>query len=273
MDIPRPRTSKRNRRKAAGAGWLALSGASFSGEEGRQWRRLASVAGFLVLVALIGYGLVFAIDRPVRTVEVAGRFQRVTPTQVEEAVTRVLKAGTADTGILSADLAEVRQSVERLTWVERARVVRSWPSGLRVEIDEQVPAARWGEAGLLNTHGKLFVRDAQHLPPELPLLNGPEGSEWQVAQLYMSTQGQLIEAGTRLTALTLDARGALQLKLANGIQVRFGRRQVEERLDCFIRTALPYLAGRAAEVNYVDMRYSNGFAIGWKGDRKATDNA
>ena len=28
------------------------------------------------------------------------------------------------------------------------------------------------------------------------------------------------------------------------------------------------MAGRAAEIRYVDMRYSNGFSIGWRPDRK-----
>lgn len=252
MELPLLR--KRNRRKAAAA----------AAAEGRvKWRRLALVVGCFVAAAAVTYGVVCAIDRPVRKVDVAGRFQRVTPAQVEQAVTAVLKTGSARAGILSVNLEEVRRSVEALDWVDTARVERRWPYALRVEIAEQVPAARWGESGLLNTHGQLFIRDARHVPPELPLLNGPEGSEWQVAQLYMSTQGQLIEAGTRLTALTLDARGSLQLKLANGIEVRIGRRQIEERLDCFIRSALPIVTGRAGEVNYVDMRYSNGFAVSW----------
>jgi cell division protein FtsQ len=68
----------------------------------------------------------------------------------------------------------------------------------------------------------------------------------------------------RLAALDLDARGAWQLELANGVSVRLGRRQVDERLDRFIQTALPVVGGRASEISYIDMRYSNGFAIGWK---------
>ncbi len=257
MDLTAVR--KRNRRRTGSrpaAGLLTDPQAS--------WRRALPVAGFLVLAALLGYALMFVFDRPVQQVDVAGRFQRVTPAQVEQAVTAVLRGGSGRAGFLSASLSEVRRSVEALTWVDRARVERIWPDGLRVEIAEQLPAARWGESGLLNTRGELFVRETRHLPPELPHLNGPEGSEWRVAQLYLGTQGQLVEAGMRLAALELDARGALTLTLTNGIEVRFGRRQVEQRLDCFVRTALPVLSARAAEVSYVDMRYSNGFAIGWK---------
>ena len=129
---------------------------------------------------------------------------------------------------------------------------------------EHVPAARWGERGLLNTRGELFTGDARHMPPELPQLSGPEGKQSLVARRYLATQGRLIEAGMRLTALRLDARGAWEIDLNNGVTVRLGRRQVDERFETFMKTAVKLIAQRGAEISYVDMRYTNGFAIGWR---------
>src|SRR5258708_6607593 len=128
---------------------------------------------------------------------------------------------------------------------------------------EQTAAARWGESGLLNTRGELFVRSATHVPTELPHLSGPEGTETQVAQRYLSAQGRMLEAGMRIAALRLDERGAWEMDLDSGVTVRLGRREVDERLDRFIRTASQVIAHRLNDITYVDMRYSNGFAIGW----------
>ncbi len=64
---------------------------------------------------------------------------------------------------------------ETIPWVDRAGVARSWPRALRVQVVEQKPVARWGEGGLLNTRGEVFVQDAQHIPAELPELVGPAG--------------------------------------------------------------------------------------------------
>ena len=241
---------RRNRRKLARPQWRLPR---------LNWRRIVTVLAFFAFAGCVAYGMILALDQPIRIVSIEGRFQRVSPVQIEQAVT-----GGLDQGFMSVDLEAVRRRVEQLPWVDRARVQRRWPHGLRVEVTEQVAAARWGESGLLNTRGELFMKDARHLPPELPRLTGPEGAEWQVAQRYLSAQGRLIEAGMRLTALALDARGAWQLELANGVSVRLGRRQVDERLDRFIQTALPVMSGRADEISYVDMRYSNGFAIGWR---------
>jgi len=223
------------------------------------WRRIGTALAVFLLATVGGYGVVLALDQPIRIVSVEGRFQRVSPVQVEQAVTGGLQAG-----FMTVDLDAVRAQVEALPWVDHARVNRRWPNGLRVEVTEQVAAARWNENGLLNTRGELFIRDARHVPPELPRLSGPEGSEWQVAQRYLSAQGRLIEAGMRMTALRLDARGAWELELANGVAVRLGRREVEQRLDRLIDTALPVMTARARDIAYIDMRYSNGFAIGWK---------
>ncbi|MGA1730758.1 MAG: cell division protein FtsQ/DivIB, partial [Steroidobacteraceae bacterium] len=84
------------------------------------------------------------------------------------------------------------------------------------------------------------------------------------AQRYLAIQERLGHQGLRLKALTLDERGAWEMELTNGVLVRLGRNQVDQRTERFIRVASQVIAGRAAEVSHVDMRYSNGFSIGWR---------
>ena len=165
---------------------------------------------------------------------------------------------------MSVDLRSVRQALHTIPWVDSVSVQRSWPRGLNVFVVEQVAAARWGERGLLNTRGELFATDERHIPPELAQLSGPDGKEAEVAQRYLAAQGRLQQAGLRLTALRLDARGAWELDLANGVTVRLGRRQFDERFDKFITAALKIVTQRGDDIAYIDMRYTNGFAIGWR---------
>jgi len=125
--------------------------------------------------------------------------------------------------------------------------------------------ARWNNAGLLNARGELFLSEARFVPPELPQLAGPAHSEQEVTARYLTAQGHLTEVGMRLAALELDARGAWNLTLDNGVMVRLGRRQVDERFERFVLAAAKLVSQRATDITYVDMRYSNGFAVGWKG--------
>lgn len=225
-----------------------------------EWRTHARRAAVVIVVVGALAGLTWALDRPIRVISMDGSFQRVTPGQIEKAVAPFTQAG-----FLSADLDRIQRAVEAVPWVDHARVQRRFPNSLHVAVVEETAAARWGQSGLLNTRGELFVREATHVPAELPRLSGPEGTETLVAQRYLATQGRMLEAGMRIAALRLDERGAWELDLDSGVTVRLGRRDVDERLDRFIRTASQVISHRLNDITYVDMRYSNGFAIGWRG--------
>jgi len=242
---------KKNRNRTTreeSSGWVARI----------HWRALAIAGGVLASAVLVALLLTMALDRPVRRVMIEGEFLRVSPPEIESAVNDVARGGLA-----SVDLGRIRDRVEKIDWVDSAIVTRRWPDAIRVVVVEQVAAARWNDAGLLNVRGELFIPNARYVPPELPLLEGPEGSESAVAQLYLSAQGRLQEAGLRLTGVRLDQRGAWQIQVGEGLTVRLGRQAVSDRLERFIRLAAPMVAKRNAEINYVDMRYTNGFSVGW----------
>lgn len=248
---------KRNRRKPEAAA-AKFSFARFASVFDIGLRRALGIAVVLLGSVAVVSIVAAALDRPIGQVEVGGQFQRVARVQVESAV-----APFRGAGFLSVDLDALQAALEKIPWVDRARVERRWPSGVRVMITEHVPAARWGETGLMNTRGELFLRAARHIPPELPQLIGPDGTEEEVAKLYLETYPRLLTVGMRLSKVELDARGAWQLTLANGVRVRLGRQDVHGRLERFLKVASPMVAARSGEVSYVDLRYSNGFSVGW----------
>jgi cell division protein FtsQ len=226
------------------------------------WRALGVVLGVPAALAGTTLAALWVLNQPIETVAVAGRFQRVAPVDVE----RVVKGQMHGAGLLSVDLAAVRRAIHTLPWVDGVSVQRAWPRGLDVLVVEQTAAARWGERGLLNTRGELFDSDERHIPPELAQLSGPAGKESVVAQRYLAAEGRLMQAGLRLSAIRLDARGAWEMDLANGVTVRLGRRAVDERFEKFMNTALKLVTQRGEDIAYVDMRYTNGFAVGWRGN-------
>jgi len=229
-------------------------------EHRRQVSAVCLIVGVVIVVALAVRSI---LDRPIQRAEISGKFVHVSRVQIEQVL-----APFARQGYVSINLAKVKRALEQIRWIDHVRVARDWPDGVRVFVTEQVAVARWGATnneirGLLNTRGELFLPDARDLPADLPELNGPEGTEAEVAKLYLDTYPRLLTVGLRLTQVTLDERGAWNLNLSNGVEVRLGRQNVAERLERFISAASPVLATRTGEVAYVDMRYSNGFSIGW----------
>jgi cell division protein FtsQ len=196
--------------------------------------RIGRIVTPLVAMGIIvaAYHLTMAtLDTEISSIEISGPFQRVTALQIEEAISNEI-----DEGFVGADLDRIQDRIVALTWIDQARVARRWPSRISITVTEQVPAAIWGERGLLNTRGDLFVAEAR--------------------------------LGLDLRRVHLDARGSWEMTLGNGIDVRIGRRDVDVRTDLFLGVVADIITGRAADIDYVDLRYGNGFTIGWKGGSK-----
>ena len=243
---------RRNRRAAAGVARLALSAPTR-----RLLLRLTGAVCALVLVLV----LVAAANQPIERIVVSGSLQHVTVMQVED----VVRAQLHGAGLVSVNLGRISRGLQALPWVEQAHVSLRWPRGLAIQITEQVAVARWNDAGLLNARGELFLPRTTLARPDLPRLSGPEGAEQAVTARYLQMQQRLQKPGLSLTALTLDERGAWKFTLADAVTVRLGRSNVDARFGRFVLAAAPLVRARAADIGYVDMRYGNGFAVGWKG--------
>ena len=223
------------------------------------WGRVAGTVSAVAVVVATYLAAMWLMDRPIQQVVVTGAFERVSADRVEATMAHML-----DKGFLGADLEAVRRELEQMDWIAGATVRRRWPSSLVVRVTEQEAAACWGERGLLNRQGELFVKQTDHVPMELPRLAGPPGTEARVTERYFALQEELERRGLAAMSLTLGERGDWKLRLSNGIRVRFGAKDVDQRIQRFLYALDRVVAVVAKEVDYVDMRYTNGFAIGWK---------
>jgi cell division protein FtsQ len=226
------------------------------------WARVATFSSAGAIMVAFYVATLWIMDRPIDAVVINGAFERVTAVELEDLLTKHLQ-----TGFLGADLGAIRAEVTGIPWVANATVRRRWPGSIEVGIVEQRPAATWGERGLLNTDGELFVDNATHVLAELPKLQGPAGSEQRVAEMYFNVDKRLQQYGIAAHAVSLDKRGAWELQLSNGISVRLGAKAVGDRLDRFFAALDSAVTLKLEQVDYIDMRYPNGFAIGWKAQK------
>ena len=226
------------------------------------WNRPAlmnAVAGALYAVAallalVIGWKL--AARQPMfelREVTVGGALTHVTRGEVEALVQRELKGN-----FLTLDLAAVSASFQKLPWVRNASVRRQWPARLEVALEEHVPLARWGSHALVNAQGEVFRASYNG---ELPVFIGPEGAAREMAIQYRYFRTSLDAIGQTPVRVEVSPRRAWKLKLANGVTLVLGREQVEARVARFVAAYERAFVPLGPGVNYVDLRYANGFAV------------
>ncbi|CAK0760524.1 Cell division protein FtsQ [Gammaproteobacteria bacterium] len=220
----------------------------------------------LALVALVTWGLDTGIRMladpmtlPVNEVRVVGALKHLDSALLEQAV---IPAATG--GFLRVDILEVRKAAMALPWVDDAHVRRLWPDTLRVTVVEQVPVARWGAGGLVNGRGEVFTPDPATYPEGLPNLNGAQGSSADMLGHLRRLDQVFASLKLSVTALQIDERRAWTITLSNGIQLLLGKNDLDNRLARFLRVYPSALASQAERIGRVDLRYSNGFAVGWK---------
>lgn len=210
--------------------------------------------GIAAVLLLVG-GLHYALRLPLFALRVVQL--DVPPRQVNVTGVAAVVRNSLRGNFFTIDLAQTRRDFEKLPWVRKVDVRRHFPWRLDVELQEQVALARWNDTKLLNTHGEVFAAPTDQA---LPSLSGPVGSAAEVAQRYARFSGMLASLGQHISELDLSSRGAWKLRLQNGLTVKLGRQQVEQRLARFV-AVYPYsLAKMQQPANYVDLRYRNGFA-------------
>ena len=216
-------------------------------------------AAVVAVLLLLGHALKPVLNRPVQALRVDGEFVHLRPQQIATAA-----AITSGAPLFDIDLEAVRSQVEALPWVAHARVSRVWPGRIALRVWERKPYALWGDKGLVDDEGHAFVPAAAELPQDLPRLAGPAGREGEVMQDYQQMAQALAGSAFAANGLQLDARGAWTLSTVAGIELRLGSEDPRGKLVLLQGPVLRTIGDKLDQVAYVDLRYSNGFAVGWK---------
>lgn len=188
-----------------------------------------------------------------REVRIGSELKHVTRGEIEDVVRRDIKGN-----FFTIDLAATRAAFERLPWVRHVNLRRHWPARLEVALEEHVPFARWGADAIVNTQGEVFQAAYDG---ELPVFIGPDGAAREIAIQYLYFRRSLGAIGETPVEVQVTARRAWQVKLASGMTLALGRESVEARLARFVAAHDRTLGRLGRRIDYVDLRYANGFAV------------
>lgn len=217
------------------------------------------VVGLLFVAVAIYQQLQSVLSQPVDRVAITGTLQHVDKNVLIEQLKPMLNGG-----FVLLDLDAIRKQLEQEPWIDQVRVVRRWPNQVLVDIREQQPIARWGQAGFLNHRGQLFEPKVVPKVNSLPLLDGPSGESEQVMNNFRSLTELLRQRNLQLYSLLLDERGNWVAVLEGDVKITLGQDQIMSKMRRFMRSYQHALVADFERVESIDMRYSNGLAVAWK---------
>lgn len=230
------------------------------------WMGLLTV-GLAVVLALpmlgmgAGPGGAFAIEH----VRVPRDLRHVEAAAVRDAVAELLAPG-----FLMVDLAAVRDRVQSLPHVGSARVRRVYPGRIEIDIVETEVVARLEDGRLLAGDGREIPAEALLSEPDVPVVVATPVDREAVMAFHAWAQAQLEGLGLEIVRLELGAGGSLELTLSDQVRVRVGIGGDAVWQPRWQRFVLSYeelrLKAGSRPIAQIDLRYTNGMAVGWIGE-------
>ncbi len=228
---------------------------------------VAMLWGGVILTTGLAYNnLKHYVSMDVQSVAINSAFNHASRDQVSAAIEPLLNHS-----FFTLDLRAIKARLEALDWIYRAEVRRQWPSGLVINLQEQRPIARWGNASFVSVDGVVFNGNGVLVSSKLPRLHGPPGTEKTLMNYYLEFNRMLKRNGLSLSELTFDAKHTLTAKLNDGLPIYFGSEQLVEKMQRFLAVHSHALADRDKQLDYVDLRYSNGIAVHWQNNGETNE--
>ena len=173
---------------------------------------------------------------------------------------------------------DIQQQIVALPWVYSVAVRKQWPNEVKIYVVDQTPVALWNGDFLLNQFGKAFQANQKQLKQSLPAFFGPEGSELLALENFVNLNDLLEYRNLAIDELVLTERFSWQLTLNDGVTLNLGREERVKRVQRFM-DVYPLIKTHLVEqekqqnnkqkqlkqaVDYIDLRYDTGLAVGWK---------
>lgn len=198
---------------------------------------------------------------PVTSVVISGEMPYTTKADIHQTMENINLGN-----FFHLDVNEIQQKVALLPWVYSVSVRKQWPNEVKLYVVDQQPIARWNGDFFINVEGKAFQADAARVNHALPEFFGPEGSELTALSNFQSLNRLLAYKQLSIDELVLSERYSWQLLLSDGITLNLGREERVQRVQRFM-DVYPQIKENKSEnqqVDYVDLRYDTGLAVGWK---------
>jgi len=240
-----------------------------------------------VLISLISLGwwltqiFVEQENLPVNSIVITGEMPY---TQHEEVMAALSDIDLGN--FFQVNVNDIQAQVSALPWVYSVAVRKQWPNEVKIYVVDQTPIAFWNGDFILNQFGKAFQAQRTALKQGLPEFFGPEGSELLALENFNNLNDLLEYRNLSIDELILSERFSWQLTLSNGIRLNLGREERVKRVQRFMDVyplIKTYLAEQENQeknnkkqikqaVDYIDLRYDTGLAVGWKEVTKLSSN-
>ena len=159
----------------------------------------------------------------------------------------------------------LKKEIEKVPWVKSANIRRVYPGEIKIYIEEHVPIAIWNNESYMNNIGDIFI--THNINKNLPIINSNQSRNKIMFEYFTLLLKYISDNNFDIKIKKIEENDirSLSAYLSSGIIVKFGSTDIKDKIHTFIKVYKTLNSSDLDKIRYIDMRYSNGFSIGWKG--------
>lgn len=212
----------------------------------------------LILVSIGFYVEQRDVWLPIKSIQISGSFEYIDEKEIETSLQSFVGEG-----FFSLDIQSLRKILSDKPWTESVSIRRIWPSQINIAIVEKRPVARWDDHQLISDKAIVFAANTDRFQ-SLPMIHSVNTNPTKVLNQYYRLSHLFQSLNETVLSLRQDSRGALDIELANDLQIKVGRADIDHKIDRLITIYEKEIQPRRLQIRLLDLRYANGFAVAWK---------
>ena len=161
------------------------------------------------------------------------------------------------------DLNYLKNKLEKIEWVRKINVRRSYPNEIIIDIEEHTPILIWNNKMYINKYGEKF--NVSKIDKNIPILISDESRINEVFTYFELFNDKLSsrKLDFKITKIVENEIRSLTISLSSGINIQLGSKDVNNKITLFFEIYKSLNTRDLNKIRYIDMRYSNGFSVGW----------
>ena len=179
-------------------------------------------------------------------------------------IREVAKKYVRSKSFFNVDINYLQSKIENIDWISSANIRRSYPNEIIIFVTEHIPIAIWNNKNYLNQYGEIFTANKKN--NKFPILISKNNKNKIIFEYLSLFSNDLIRHNINEKVLKIieDDIRSISVILSSGITIKLGSKNVKEKIDIFFKVYQTLNSSDLSKMRYIDMRYSNGFSVGWK---------
>jgi len=160
----------------------------------------------------------------------------------------------------------LKKEIEKINWIRTANIkrARGYPNEVEIFIEEHSPVAIWNNDFYLNESGNIF--SANKITRDLPLIISKTNRNDVIFEYFSLFSDGIYNHKINEKIMKIEENDirSLSVFLLSNIIVKLGSKDIKKKIGIFFKAYKTLNSSDLKKIRYIDMRYSNGFVIGWK---------